>query len=181
MTKLSLSGRERVRLALNHQETDRIPMAMVCSGINEPARTAFAEYLYRQRHCALDDYLDPIIDIKLVEPQYIGPRLKADTDIWGVKRMEVDYGQGTYDEIEGYPLASASSIDDIVRHSWPTADLFDYTVIPEQIRAIQAGGERCIMVSNGNVFESSWYMRGLEQTFMDMVLDPPLAHEIMHR
>ena len=35
-----LSSRERVRLALDHRATDRIPMAMVCSGINEPSRTA---------------------------------------------------------------------------------------------------------------------------------------------
>ena len=42
LTYSSLSSRERVRLALEHRETDRIPIAMVCSGINEPARTEFA-------------------------------------------------------------------------------------------------------------------------------------------
>ncbi|GEM_PF-5358052 len=40
-----ISSRERVLLALNHQETDRVPIAMVCSGINEPARGMFAEHL----------------------------------------------------------------------------------------------------------------------------------------
>jgi len=39
---MSLSHRERVRLALAHQPTDRIPIAMVCSGINPPARAALA-------------------------------------------------------------------------------------------------------------------------------------------
>ncbi len=33
-----LAPRERVGLALNHQTTDRVPIAMVCSGINPPAR-----------------------------------------------------------------------------------------------------------------------------------------------
>ena len=37
MKKTSLSPRERVRLALAHQETDRAPIAMVCSGINPVA------------------------------------------------------------------------------------------------------------------------------------------------
>ena len=37
------------------------------------------------------------------------------------------------------------------------------------------------MASNGNVFESSWYMRGMEQLMMDFVLNPELAHEIMRR
>lgn len=38
-----LSSRERVRLALAHENTDRIPMAMVCSGINEPTRSGAAQ------------------------------------------------------------------------------------------------------------------------------------------
>ncbi len=40
-----LSSRERVRLALEHKETDRVPVAMICSGINEPARAQFRDYL----------------------------------------------------------------------------------------------------------------------------------------
>ena len=35
--KETLSSRERVRLALQHQTTDRIPIGMVCSGSNFPA------------------------------------------------------------------------------------------------------------------------------------------------
>jgi uroporphyrinogen decarboxylase len=37
------------------------------------------------------------------------------------------------------------------------------------------------MVSNGNIFETSWYMRGFEQMFMDFLLNPELVHEIMQR
>ena len=37
------------------------------------------------------------------------------------------------------------------------------------------------MVANGNIFESSWYMRGFEQIFMDMALNPELVHAIMDR
>jgi hypothetical protein len=40
-----LSSRERVRLALNHQETDRIPIAMVCAEINPPAYRELETYL----------------------------------------------------------------------------------------------------------------------------------------
>jgi uroporphyrinogen decarboxylase len=35
------------------------------------------------------------------------------------------------------------------------------------------------MVANGNIFETSWYMRGFEQMFIDIALDPELAHGIM--
>jgi hypothetical protein len=36
-----LTSYERVSLALAHQETDRVPIAMVCSGINDPAGSEF--------------------------------------------------------------------------------------------------------------------------------------------
>ena len=37
-----LTGRERVNLALAHETTDRIPIGMVCAGINAPAERALA-------------------------------------------------------------------------------------------------------------------------------------------
>jgi uroporphyrinogen decarboxylase len=37
------------------------------------------------------------------------------------------------------------------------------------------------MVSNGNIFETSWYMRGFEQMLMDVMIDEELVHAIMGR
>jgi uroporphyrinogen decarboxylase len=176
-----LSSRERVRLALAHQETDRIPIAMVCSGINEPARSEFEEYVHSKGLGNLESYLDSLLDITTVAPRYSGPCLEPGSDIWGVKRKPVSYGVGSYDEIYHYPLADAVSMDRLVQHSWPSADWYDYTVLPERIAAAHTGGQRCIMVSNGNIFETSWYMRGFEQMFMDLAINPELALGIMGR
>ncbi|MBC7234830.1 MAG: hypothetical protein H5T69_03235 [Chloroflexi bacterium] len=181
MTKETLSGRERVRLALRHQETDRIPIAMVCSGINAPARATLAEYLRRERGLTVEAYLEPLIDVVQVAPLYRGPKLAPDEDIWGVRRRPVSYGSGSYDEICYYPLANAETIDEILAHRWPSTDWFDYAVLPERIAAVQATRERAILVANGNIFESSWYMRGFERMFLDFVLHPDLAHEILRR
>lgn len=181
MQDSQLSGRERVRLALAHQETDRIPIALVCSGINEPARSEFEAYVRRRGHDSLESYLEPLVDITTVAPDYIGPRLEPDCDIWGVTRKPVSYGLGSYDEIEHYPLADAGSVDQLAQHTWPSADWYDYTVLPGRIAEAHAGGPRCIMVSNGNIFETSWYMRGFEQMFMDLAINPELAHGIMGR
>ena len=176
-----LSSRERVRLALAHQETDRIPIAMVCSGINEPARSEFDGYVRSKGHGNLDRYLDALLDITHVAPAYKGPRLEPGGDIWGVRRKPVPFGMGAYDEIEHYPLAGVESMDQLAQHAWPSADWFDYTVLPERIAAAHAGRQRCIMVSNGNVFESSWYMRGFERMFMDLAVNPELALAILGR
>lgn len=177
----TLSSRERVRLALEHQETDRVPIAMVCAGINPPARRELEAYLQRKRGIGVEAYLDAILDVREVGPAYLGPPLAAGEDIWGVRREPVSYGAGSYDEIAYYPLAGATTIDDLAAHRWPSTAWFDYTVLPARIAAAQAGGERCLMVTNGNIFETSWYMRGFQRMFTDFVLHPELAHAIMER
>ena len=176
-----LSSRERVRLALNHQATDRIPIAMVCAEINPPAYRELETYLQRERGLNVATYLKGLIDIRQVDPQYIGPPLAPGEDIWGVRRQPVSYGSGSYDEIVAYPLANAQSMEDLRQYRWPGVELFDYAVLPERIAAAQADGEHCLMAANGNIFETAWYMRGFEKMFLDLVVNPELAHEIMTR
>ena len=178
---IELTHRERVRLALEHQETDRIPIALVCSGINAPARAALQEYLSRERAISVEDYLRPLIDIMDVGPQYVGPALPPRTDMWGVRRDPISYGPAAYDEISVYPLGEAADPSDVAGHTWPTTDWFDYSVLPARIAAIRQAGDFCLMASNGNIFESSWYMRGFERMLMDFVLAPELAHAILSR
>jgi uroporphyrinogen decarboxylase len=176
-----LSSRERVRLALDHKETDRIPIAMVCSGINAPAYRALESYLQSERGISVHNYLNPFMDITGIGPDYIGPQLESGTDIWGVRRKAVSYGPDSYSEIDFYPLQDAKTIDDLNKHRWPSTEWFNYSVLPEQIKAVQADGERCLMIANGNIFESSWYMRGFQEIFIDFVMNPELIHGIMER
>ena len=181
MSSSELSHRERVRLALDHRETDRVPIAMVCAGINQPAHAALEAYLQRERSLTVAEYLQPLIDVKSVGPQYVGPALAPGTDMWGVHRSPACYGDGSYMEIDRYPLAHARSIDDLRSHRWPTTDWFDYSVIPDRIAATRTGGEYCLMIANGNVFETSWYMRGFERMFVDLVTDPEFARALLDR
>jgi uroporphyrinogen decarboxylase len=176
-----LTARERVRLALQHRETDRVPIAMVCSGINPPAHRALEEYLQRERGLSVEEYLDPLTDIEQISSLYIGPELAERTDMWGVRREPVSYGEGSYNEIEHYPLADAETPADLENHRWPSPDWFDYATLPARIARWRGEGERCLMITNGNVFESSWYMRGFERMFMDLATNPELAHAIFRR
>lgn len=176
-----LTHRQRVRLALEHRETDRVPIALVCAGINQPVVKELRPHLAEQRGLTLEQYLEPLIDIATVGPRYTGPPLPSGTDIWGVHRTPVSYGPGEYMEIDHYPLAAARSVADLDRHRWPSPDWFDCSTLPEEIAADRAAGDHCLMVMNGNPFETSWYMRGLEQMMMDFVLEADLAHAIFER
>jgi uroporphyrinogen decarboxylase len=177
----TLSGRERVRLALEHRVTDRIPIGMVCAGLNPPVLAELEALLRRGRGIGVEAYLLPLVDIVEVSPRYVGPPLTARTDMWGVRRRPVSYGSGSYDEIEHYPLAAAASPGEVEAHPWPEPAWFDYAVLPERIRQARAVRDRAVMVMNGNIFETAWYMRGFEQMLVDGMTDEALFHAVMER
>lgn len=179
--RAQLTSRERVLLALDHRETDRVPIAMICAGINEPARRAFEDYLRETRGVSVAECLDPLIDVANVGPSYVGPSLPPGEDIWGVRRAPMSYGDGSYDEISHHPLADAASIDDLRAHRRPETGWFDYETIPARVAEARAAGDRCLMVSNGNVFETAWYMRGFERMLTDFALEPEFAHDLLDR
>ncbi len=138
--KENLNSRERVLLALDHKPTDRIPIATVCAGINPPARKRLEQFLKQQRDTDVGTWLRSFIDIRGVAPEYVGPKRTPKTDIWGVRRKEVYYGEGFYSEIDHYPLADSQTVDDLDGHRWPSTDWFDYSVIPPCIDEVHADG-----------------------------------------
>ena len=177
----TLSSRERVQLALNHQETDRIPIAMVCAEINPPA------YRELERHLSVR-----AVNLWHSTWNHCSTSRRWRRPTWGPgSRLARTFGacaacpsptvRAPMTRSTIYPLAKAHSTGDLARRRWPTTEWFDYSVLPDRIAAVQAGGEHCLMVTNGNIFESAWYMRGFEQIFLDLVLDPEFAHELMRR
>jgi len=176
-----LTHRDRVHLALQHRTTDRIPIAMVCSGINRPARDALQAYLRRERDVSVEEYLLPLIDIMSVEPAYTGPPLSERQDIWGVVRRPVSYGSGSYDEIEHYPLAEVHGIAELRDYPWPTSAWFDYDSLRRRIEQVQAAEPYCLMVRGGNIFETAWYMFGFERALMDLAEGGEIIDAIMER
>jgi len=54
-------------------------------------------------------------------------------------------------------------------------------VIPEQIESHRRDGDYAVMLGNGNIFESSWYMRGFEQMFYDLIAEKEYAHLLLSK
>jgi len=177
----SLTHRERISLALDGKDTDHIPIGLVCSGFAITVAKEFNELLMRQRKTNLGEYLNRHLDIKHIIPPYIGPPLPRGFDHWGVKRKRMYYSEGNdtdyYQEIDG-PVLEHATLDQILAHPWPSTDWFDYSVVPELVKQAQIGGPYSLIAYNGNIFESSWFLRGFEQIFLDMALQPEIAHTI---
>jgi len=186
--KEELTPRELVKLALDHKETPRTPFSFGF-GINPPARVQLMEHLGHNSLQQTDDYLKEYEDIIHLSIPYIGPSDKnctnpdgETTDIWGVKRKPVPYGKGgTYHEISYYPMAKIESVSELDSFEWPNPDWYDYAAIPDVLKEINPGGKYAVRLGNGNMFETTWYMRGLEQIMVDLIDDPELLHEIFKR
>ena len=178
----NLTHRARVMLALDHRDTDRVPISLICSGIHEPTLSQLRDLLKKERGMSLRDYLQPIIDVKAVGPEYAGPPLKESTDHWGVKRKLVDAGLGQiHYEIDTYPLAEFKDVGEVEKYNWPKTKWFDYSTIGDQITGLNKHEEYCIISGWGSIFEAAWYTRGFEQFLMDLVLNPEIAHAILKK
>jgi len=177
-----LTPRERVLLALSHQEADRVPVDFHATP---------ETWAQLKKHLGIHDteavrrYLG--IDLRCPRPPYVGPPLPhhADgswTDAWGVCRRPVRYEGGTYDEIVRNPLAGVKDANELADYPWPQPKWWDVDAQVEQIRAWDADMPYAIVQDFGDpggVFEIAWYMRGMEQFFVDTIRHPDIAYEIM--
>ncbi len=181
--------RERVLKALAFEEPDRTPID--CWITTEALRKLY-------RHFGTTDKEDVLrrlhVDLRMIPgPRYVGPELErhpdgAVEDIWGVPRIEKEFGQGdrrgSYKEVTRFPLAEARTVKDIEQYpKWPSADWFDFSDIAAQCRAVSeyaviAGGDR---LNRTAVLKPAMYLRGTEQIFIDMAEQPAVAEAIFER
>ena len=182
-----MTSKERVLTALKHQQTDRVPISLGF-GVNAPVLRQIQHHKNLATYAEAEQYMKSFSDVLWVSPEYKGPSNRCyrapdglHYDIWGVGRKAVSYGDGSYDEISYYPLRDITDIGDLDRYVWPSADWSSVDDFKAQIRQADQGRNRAIILGNGNIFESAWYMRGFEQMFIDLVEQPDLAWEIMRR
>ncbi len=182
-----MNSRERVFLALNFEEPDRVPIDFWMS-------KGFKRKLESALKISEETFLDSHdVDIRYIEgPAYVGPppqRFSDGTkeDIWGVRRKTVTLQIGdaveTYKEVVESPLASAKTVEDINNYKhWPRPDWFDYSSIEAQCGEIRKK-ERVVVFMGDRLnriaqLKPAMYLRGTEEIFLDMGLNPGIAKAI---
>ncbi len=168
--KESMTPRERWQALLSGAIPDRVPMDY-WGTVEATAK------LRKHLGCSSDWELFERLHIDrvlTVAPTYIGPSLAPNTDIFGRRYALVDYGTGAYKECVSGPLEDYGSVEEIEEnYRWPVADWYDYRTIPDQIKGkevypIQGGGSEPFLIYCD--------LRGREQAFMDLVLNPEIVH-----
>ena len=185
-----MKPRERVEVALRHEEPDRCPMQV--SFTPEFATRLRQDMELRGErvhnpHGGGNTYeLERALgeDMLLTSVGWANSYYMDDqdyTDEWGVgwtvHPYQTPFGTGHYTEIASHPLADDGSISGYRPPDPNRPEL--YTDAEQVIRDFK--GEYWIVgVTVTTVFEAAWALRGLEQMLIDMVVDPDLANQVLH-
>ena len=130
-----MTPKERWLAVLAGQVPDRVPVDYW--GTNEATRAVVRHLGLRNRWQMFERlHIDKVVS---VSPEYVGPPLPRATDMYGRRYRNISYGSGRYRECIHYPLAEYETIEEIeANYVWPTADWFDYSTLPQQVRRSQA-------------------------------------------
>jgi len=206
--KETMTSRERVIKALNHQIPDRVPIDLggFQTGIHKKAYTELLSHLSLTEEITI---LDPVQQLAKpseeilkrlrVDIRYIcahGPddfkggieQNTRDGKLW--HDLKDEFGvvwsmpddQGLYMDISHHPLASAT-IADIENYPFPDgSDASRFTGIRDQALKLRSDTPYAISTGIGGVvYEYCWYMRGLEQWFIDMIENPAFCEALLDR
>ncbi|MGA2587148.1 MAG: uroporphyrinogen decarboxylase family protein [Candidatus Aminicenantales bacterium] len=204
----TMTSRERVLAALNHEIPDRVPIDF---GGNQ---TGIHKNAYRNlaRHLGFDEEIRIMDDVQQlarpservlerfhVDTRYVGAgpastwkggivqaerggRIWHDlTDEFGV-RWSMPDDQPLYMDITLNPLADAA-IKDVRDYAWPKGD------DPGRFAGLR---DRALHILNdtsyavvsgisGVIYEFGWYLRGLERWFCDLLTDPEFCEAVLDR
>jgi len=200
-----MNSRERVIAALEHREADRVPFDLgstYVTGITKNAYARLAEYLgegageielcdvVQQLAVVAESVLDKLqVDVRGVVPNIVrkNPALEQVkgglmfTDEWGVtwKRAE----GGLYFDIVGSPFSGRVSEEDIDNFEWPDAsDAGLFAGLEARAKEYYERGYAVILENIcAGVFEMCCRVRGAEQFYMDLAMDPELACGLMDK
>lgn len=165
-----MTARERWEAVLSRKKPDRIPMdywstAEASIKLMKHLRVDTIQEAYRILH------IDKPV---AVGPVYEGPPVRHDSDVFGCRYRDMDYGAGSYRECVFHPLAQYDTVEEIEQnYTWPQVDWYNYDSIPRQIagyedQPISGGGSEPFMIYK--------FLRGEEQGLVDLVLNPEMVH-----
>lgn len=184
-----MTHRERVLMALHHEEPDRCPMQVSFT-------PEFARRLKKDMHIEEDNGHNPhgggntyVLEKTLDEDLLLTSVGWANcyyqekeqyTDEWGVGWRSVEYetkfGTGRYTEIQGNPLAEDGAVE-----CYQPPDPHRPELYKEAEKLIDEYKSEYFVVGATvtTIFETAWALRGFDRLMMDFLLNPQLAEKIL--
>lgn len=201
-----MTSKERLQMALNHQEPDRIPFDLdgtETSGISIIALKNWLELHGIQKNSL--EFSSLVCQLGLMEEDVL-QQFKVDTrclrsnppsnftltiqeegehsiltDEWGI-RWKMPLEHGFYYDIDVSPLASFTAPKEVGEYPWPDPrDPSRYEHLRKKAESMETTSQAGIVLerNTGGIFETSWWMRGFENFLMDLAANPSMACAIM--
>ncbi|MBM3123951.1 MAG: uroporphyrinogen decarboxylase [Chloroflexi bacterium] len=195
------TSRERVEAALNHRESDRVPIDF-CITLNAYIRLREYLGLPAESNVQHDRFFEvrPPLDmierlgldmtfVRLRKPaNWKSPPPLADgtqLDEWGVGRKLVDLPDGAHlFEVTYSPWKNLEPADiDLDAFAWPDPHAPGIANgLEQEARQLAEGAGLALMGRfGGPMLEIGGYLRGFEQWLMDLVLHPDFSREVLER
>lgn len=196
-----LTPRQRVNMALNHQEPDRVPIDLGGTSVTQITLLAYQELT---RHLGVS-VPDPTLTNKIMQLANMDEQvqLRCDADVrpiflgapdnWEDIQIDEETFRDQwgwvwrkpptsfyYDLVES-PLAGDITIQDIARHPWPDpSDPGLFRDIEAQVEHWRSRGDYALVLNPGlGMSENSQLLRGYEDWYIDVALNPGLVAALM--
>jgi uroporphyrinogen decarboxylase len=198
-----MKPRDRLFMALNHKEPDRIPIDIggtSCSTLIEPVyHKLLKKYQIKDNHYDMihsvmrsvsickevKELLHSDTDILCVNEPAGGRIIMTENgfvDEWGIKYRRSKVGDDFYYDICENPLANAE-IDDLRKYNWPDpCDLERYKGLRAKAKKISQKDFFVLgNILESSIFEVAWYLRGFQEFLIDIISNKKFAHALLER
>lgn len=184
-----MTPRQRILATLNRQPADRAPVDLWHTpeiGVALRKHFGVSDDLGVYRAMGLDKIVWVFMDYKAETGERAGAQSGAGAEsggsrtMWGVPLRGIQAGEAHYAEFGEAPLRefeTAASLDDYPY--WPVVDKFDTD--GAVAKAAEAAKEFAVIGPWVSFYEIYCQMRGLEQSMMDLALDPDYVDAVLDR
>jgi uroporphyrinogen decarboxylase len=173
MSDEAMTPRERWLAVLEGREPDRVPMDYW--GTDEVTEMLM-------RHTGSGSLVEMYISLGIdgtpgVEPEYVGPPIPEEEDVFGCRYRDMHYKTGFYRECVYHPLTEYESVEEIEReYVWPDIEDYDHSVIPAQLE----GWEGYPVKGGGSEpFLDYVNLRGRQQAYVDLFVNKEIVHHCL--
>jgi uroporphyrinogen decarboxylase len=207
MSRETMTSRQRLLAALNHQTPDRVPIDLGGNqtGIHKVAYQALLDQLGIRDEVVIMDAVqqlarpcEALLERFHVDTRYIAAGAAADfhggtalaavregrrwhdlTDEFGVTWSMPD-DRPLYMDISHHPLADAT-VADLADYPFPQGDdPGRFAGLRQRATALRQQTPYAVVSGiSGVVYETCWYLRGLEQWFIDMLTQPEFCEALL--
>jgi uroporphyrinogen decarboxylase len=176
-----MTSRERIQAVLEGKKPDRVPFDI---WYTPEVRDTLIGHLHVADELELWHRLD-LDKIVMIDAPYLDigePMTDANgqpiaKNEWGSGIRTIDHGSGgSYEEVVFFPLANATTVEEVQSYPWPDPKRYDYAAFAKKCGYYWQWTRMLFFIS---LFEIYCKLRPMDQSLMDLYVEEELADAII--